>query len=124
MKQKYSLAKQSKSGNASARTEGMFFKTLWEAEPNQVIGPVKGFYRTGTRRDLKWWIKWRVVKILGKTPGREREYSSGMEREAKERMRREEREEILRKYRKEVLWKYPYKIYAERIKDIDPLDIP
>ncbi|GAJ21854.1 unnamed protein product, partial [marine sediment metagenome] len=36
----------------------------------------------------------------------------------------EQRETILENYRKELLEKYPYEISAERLRDIDPLDIP
>jgi hypothetical protein len=36
----------------------------------------------------------------------------------------ERRNALLEKYSKELLGKYPYEIYADRIKDINPLDIP
>ncbi len=36
----------------------------------------------------------------------------------------EQRNTLLDKYGKELLGKYPHEIYADRIKDIDPLDIP
>jgi hypothetical protein len=77
---------------------------------------MKGFYRNG--------IKWRVVKILGKKPGKVREYSKNMEEEVESRIRYERREAVIAKYRKELLEKYPFEIYPERIKDINPLNIP
>jgi len=115
VREQYSLKKKEEPFSASARTEGIFFEDLWKGEPNEVVGPVKGFYEDG--------VKWRIVKILRKKPGKMREYSSGVEREVSNRMRQEEREAILDKYRKELLNKYSYKIYAERIKDIGPFNI-
>jgi hypothetical protein len=123
VKQKYSLNKEEKAFESSARREGIFFADIWKGEPNEVLGPVKGFYREGVRRQIKWQIKWRVVKILAKKAGKIREYSSGLEREAKGRIRREREGVLLSNYRKELLEKYAPKIYRARIKDIDPFDI-
>jgi peptidyl-prolyl cis-trans isomerase C len=123
-KEKYSLNKGEKVFETSARREGVFFADIWKGEPNEVLGPVKGFYREGVRREIKWRIKWRVVKILAKKAGKIRKYSSGLEREAKARIRREREEVLLSNYRKELFAKYAPKIYHERIKDIDPFDIP
>jgi hypothetical protein len=89
---------------------------LWAGDPNSIIGPVKGFYRQG--------IKWRIVKILQKTPGKEKPYSSNMAQQVKSRMMSEQYEAMIDQYSKELLDKYPYQIYEERIKGIDPLDIP
>jgi len=36
----------------------------------------------------------------------------------------EQRNALLEKYGKELLEKYQYEIYADKIKDIDPLNIP
>jgi spore coat protein CotF len=36
----------------------------------------------------------------------------------------EQRNALLEKFSKELLEKYKYEIYADRIKDIDPLNIP
>ena len=116
VKQTYSLEKKAKALSTSSSREGMFFSELWNGEPNEVVGPMKGFYRND--------IKWRVVKILGKKPGKVREYSKNMEEEVESRIRYERREEVMAKYRKELLEKYPFEIYPERIKDINPLNIP
>jgi peptidyl-prolyl cis-trans isomerase C len=124
VKQEYSSAKKEKASNTSAGREGMFFKELWNSEPNEIVGPIKGFYLSKKKPPVEWQIKWRIVKILGKKPGKKREYSSDMEREVQNRMVSEQRTENLAKYRKELLGKYPYEIYSERIKDIDPLNIP
>ncbi len=116
VRQRYSLEKKGSPFNTSPGGEGLFFKDLWKGEPNEIVGPVKGFYRDG--------VEWRIVKILGKKPGEVKEYSSGMRKRVKQRMQGEQRMEALRRYQKELLEKYPYEIYADRIKDIDPLNIP
>ena len=116
VRQEYSLEKKGRPFNTYPSYEGVFFKDLWKAEPNEIVGPVKGFYRKG--------VKWRIVKILEKKPGKVKEYTSDMKGNVKMKMQNEQREAILEKYRNELLKKYPYEIYAERIKDIDPLDIP
>lgn len=123
-KQEYSLAKQEKASSTHARKEGMFFDELWKGEPNEIVGPVRGFYLNRQTRPVELLIRWRIVKILEKKPGQAREYAAGMEREVKGWIHYERREEVLAKYRKELLKKYSYEIYPERFKDINPLNIP
>ncbi len=115
-KTEYSLQKQSKPLNTYPGTEGIFFQDLWKGDPNQIVGPIKGFYAEG--------LKWRIVKILEKKPAEIKEYSTDMKDRIKWRMLGEQKETILADYRKELLQKYPYEIYADKIKDIDPLKIP
>jgi peptidyl-prolyl cis-trans isomerase C len=115
-KTEYSLQKQGKPVNIYPGSEGIFFQDLWKGDPNQIVGPIKGFYSEG--------LKWRIVKILEKKPAEIKEYSADMKNRIKWRMMGEQKETILADYRKELLQKYPYKIYVDRIKDIDPLDIP
>lgn len=116
VRQKYSLEKKGKPFDTHPNSEGLFWKDLWAGEPNEIVGPIKGFYREG--------IKWRIVKILEKIPGKVKEYSSEMEGQIKSRMMSEQNNELVDKYGKELLKKYPYQIFADRIKDVDPLDIP
>jgi len=116
VKQQYSLNKAGKPFNTSASSEGMFWKAIWAAEPNEVVGPLKGFYAEG--------VKWRLVKVLEKKPGQLREFSDNMANQVKSRMMSEQREALLASYRKEMLQKYPHTIYKERLKGIDPLNIP
>ncbi|OHB82800.1 MAG: hypothetical protein A2Z38_10305, partial [Planctomycetes bacterium RBG_19FT_COMBO_48_8] len=70
VKSEYSLQKQSKPFNCYPGSEGIFFADLWKGEPNQIVGPTKGFYGEG--------IKWRIVKILEKKPAEIKEYSANM----------------------------------------------
>jgi hypothetical protein len=116
VRQQYSLEKQGKAFTTHPASEGLFWKDLWAGEPNQIIGPVKGFFREG--------ISWRIVKILEKAPGKEQPYSSNMEQQVKNRMMSEQNEILIDLYGKELLKKYPYQIFPDSIKDIDPLNIP
>jgi hypothetical protein len=116
VKQKYSLNKKTKPFSTYPSGEGLFWKDLWKGDPNDILGPIKGFYQNS--------VKWRTVKILEKNPGQLKGYSENMGRRVKERMASEQRDALLAKYGDELLKKYPYKIYTEKIKDINPLDIP
>ena len=116
VRQKYSLEKKGKPFNTYPSGEGFFWKDLWKGDPNDIVGPIKGFHQNN--------VKWRIVKILEKKPGEVKGYSSDMERRVKEKMLSERREALLAQYSNELLKKYLYKIYTEKIKDIDPLNIP
>jgi hypothetical protein len=115
-KTEYSLQKQSKPFETTAGREGIFFNELWKGEPNDIVGPVKGFF--GQQ------IKWRIVKVLEKKPAVTKEYSNDVKNRVKGRMLEEQRNSILANYRKELLDKYSYEIFNDRIKDIDPLNVP
>jgi hypothetical protein len=114
-KQKYSLDKKIKPFNTYPGSEGLFWKDLWKGDPNDVVGPIKGFRRSG--------VNWRIVKILEKNPGELTGYSEDMESRVKDKMIGDQREAIFEKYGDEILKKYTYQIYADKIKDIDPLKI-
>jgi len=117
VRQTYSFEKKSDPFNTSPGSEGMFFKELWKGEPNEIVGPIRGFFHSDG-------VKWRIVKILEKKPGEVKEYSSDMKNNIEAKMLNKRRNEALSEYRKEILEKYSYEIYDERIRDIDPLDIP
>jgi len=116
VKQKYSLEKEGKAFDTYLRTEAYFWPALWEGDPNNVVGPLKGVYGDG--------FKWRIVKILEKNQGTTPEFSEQAANRAKQAVQTRRRLALTEKYCKELLGKYSYKIYAERIKDINPLDIP
>jgi hypothetical protein len=116
VKQKYSLNQKMKAFTTRPYNEGLFWDELWAAEPNDVLGPLKGY----DGRD----IKWRIVKILEKKPGEIKEYSEQMNDTIKRRMTDLQRQQIMTDYGREVLKKYPYQIYEKRIEDIDPWNIP
>jgi len=116
VKQTSSLEKKSIPYNVNSGSEGLFFKDIWNGEPNEVVGPIKGFHGNG--------VKWRIVKILEKKPGEIIEYSTDINKKIEMKMLTEQRNTTLEEYRKELLEKYSHEIYTERIADIDPLDIP
>jgi hypothetical protein len=116
VRQQFSLEKKGKPFTTHPGSEGLFWKDLWAGDPNQIIGPVKGFYQQG--------ISWRIVKILEKAPGQEKAYSTNMDGQIKSRIMSEQNKALIAQYGKELLSKYPHQIYADKIKDIDPLNIP
>ena len=107
-----------KAGADCAKFQLRSLKSLYtnQGDPNDIIGPMKGFYRTG--------VNWRIVKILEKNPGELTGYSEKMDNNIKDKMMSEQRDAILEKYRNELLKKYTYKIFVDKIKGVDPLAIP
>jgi len=111
----YGLRKDLQPYNVYAGSEGLFWDDLWKAEPNAVVGPVKGFYETG--------IKWRVVKILEKTPPVPQPFSDNMKNQVKSALMSERRDALMAAYEAEMLKKYRHEIYTETIQDMDPLEV-
>lgn len=99
----------------SASSEGVFWDELWKGEPNDTIGPVKGFLDNG--------IQWRVVKIIEKTPAEIRPYSDSVKSQVQSAMTAQRARENLERYGASLLDKYPHDVYAEKIEDIDPLRV-
>ncbi|MBN1506379.1 MAG: peptidyl-prolyl cis-trans isomerase [Sedimentisphaerales bacterium] len=114
VKETYSLQKNVEPYNIYRGGEGPFWEDLWKGEPNQVVGPVKGFYEQG--------LAWRVVRILEKTPAKTRPYSDQIHDTVKWTMLAEQRKARLDLYYKELREKYQYELYTDRIEGIDPLD--
>ena len=116
MKDAHSLQKEMEPYRIYRSSEGPFWDELWKGEPNQVVGPVKGFYETG--------LAWRVVKILEKTPAKDRPYSEQLQSTVKWTMFGEQTKGAPRPATsKELREKYSYELYADRIQGIDPLDL-
>ncbi len=110
-----SLQKEEDPHQVSAIGEGIFWAELWKADPNQTIGPVRGFYGSG--------VKWRIVHILEKTPAQAQPYSEQIANGVKWTLISEQRQRLLEDYQKELLAKYPHEIFADRIQGMDPLEI-
>jgi hypothetical protein len=110
-----SLQKEEEPHAVSALSEGLFWAELWKGEPGQVIGPVRGFSNTG--------IKWRIVKILEKTPAKVQPYSEQIANNAKWALMGGERKQALENCRQELLKKYPYEIFKDKIQNMDPVEI-
>lgn len=111
----HGLRESAKAYNIFPSSEGVFWDELWKAEPNDVVGPVKGFSDTG--------IQWRVVKVLEKTPAEASPYSDTVANQAQSALMSQKREAIMAAYEAELLAKYPHEVYADKIKDIDPLAV-
>ncbi len=116
VKQQYSLEKTSKPFNTYPTSEGLFWKDLWAGEPGRILGPLKGFHGEG--------IQWRLVKILEKTPGQTKPYSPDLEQQIRNRIVSERGKNLVDRYGREMLKKYSLQAYPEKIKDVDPLNIP
>lgn len=115
VKEAYSVEKSAEPYNIDRGSQGPFWDELWKAEPNQVVGPVKGFHEQG--------LAWRVVKIVDKTPAKDRPYSDQLRDTVKYMVLGERRKALLDRYEEELLQKYPHEVDADRIRDIDPLDV-
>jgi hypothetical protein len=111
----HSLQKEEVPYPVSASAEGLFWAELCKGEPNQVLGPVRGFYGSG--------VKWRLVKVLEKTPAQPQVFSEQIANNLKWVWMDEQRQGLLAKYREELLAKYPHEIFLDRIKGMDPLEI-
>lgn len=116
VKEKYSTDKESKVVALYPSSEAYFWPELWKGEPNGVVGPVKGMRGND--------FNWRVVRIINKNPGTMPEFSDQVADRVKRVILNDRRLAVIDKYEKQLLNKYPHKIYSDRIKDIDPLDIP
>ena len=114
-KKVHSLQKEETPHPVSAISEGLFWAELWKADPNQIVGPLRGFYGSG--------LKWRMVKVLEKTPAKAQPYSERLANSLKWTLLAEQRQHALEEYQAELLKKYPYEIFGDRIKDMDPLEI-
>ena len=114
VKESYSLQKNVQPYDTYRGGEGPFWDDLWKAEPNQVVGPMKGFYDDG--------LAWRVVKVLAKTPAKDRPFAEVRDG-AKWTIFSERRRTLLDRYGKELRDQYKYDVYLDRIQDLDPLDV-
>ena len=115
LKKAHSLQKESEPHNVSPVGEGPFWAELWKAEPNQTVGPIRGFYSDG--------VRWRIVKILEKKPAKVQPYSQSLETRVKWAMLGERGRNALNAYGQQLLGKYPYEIFRDSIAGMDPLEI-
>ncbi len=115
LRQDHSLQKEVSPYHLSPGSEGMFWTLLAKAEPNQVLGPIPGFYEGGA--------KWRLVKVLEVTPVRTQDYSEELAGSAKWMLFGQQRRGVLGDMEKKLLEKYPHEIFSDRIRDLDPVEI-
>ena len=115
MKKEYSLYPDQKASNAYQNSEGFFWSDLWQGEPDEIIGPIKGFNTKG--------LNWRIVKILEKNSGTLQEFSSNLENNIKSLIIDGQGNKKFTDYCLEILKKYPYEMYPDKIEDIDLTNI-
>ncbi|MEN6578528.1 MAG: peptidyl-prolyl cis-trans isomerase [Phycisphaerales bacterium] len=115
VKKEHSLQKDSEVYTLSSGSEGIFWADLWKGEPNQVLGPLRGFYNSG--------VAWRVVKVQEKTPAQAQPFSEQLANNIKWVLYAEWRQQAMKEYEQTLLEKHPYEIFSDRLKDLDPLEI-
>jgi len=111
----HGLRKNESAHSVYPTSEGVFWADLWKAEPNAIVGPVKGFYETG--------ICWRVVQAIAKTAAEIQPYSDNVANQVRSALMAERRDEIMAAYEAQLLQKYRHQMYTDRIEDIDPLAV-
>jgi hypothetical protein len=115
VKNELSLRKDEQARDTSATAEGVFWDDIRKAEPNTVIGPIKGFF------DPR--IKWRIVRVLEKKPATPMVYSDSIKGAVQQAFMMERFATLRQDLEKQTLAKYPHEVFAEKIKDIDPLEV-
>ncbi|MBN1360294.1 MAG: peptidyl-prolyl cis-trans isomerase [Sedimentisphaerales bacterium] len=115
VKSVHSLTPNSQAHKTYPNTEGPFWDDLWQADPNTVVGPIRGFYASD--------VKWRVVEVLEKAPAQAQPYSDSVKNRVASALYTLQSRDILGAYGAELLDKYPYVLYTNRIWDIDPLEV-
>ncbi|MBP7051481.1 MAG: peptidyl-prolyl cis-trans isomerase [Phycisphaerae bacterium] len=115
VKKEQSLQKDTEVYSLSAGTEGPFWADLWKCEPNQVVGPMRGFYGAS--------VKWRIVKVLEKTPAQVKPFSEQLGNSVKWALFAEWRQQALKDFEQEMLAKYPHEVFLDQIRDLDVLEI-
>ena len=96
-------------------SEGIFWHVLAKADPNSVVGPIKGFYNSG--------VKWRLVKVIEKKAPEARPWSDDLKSQVKSMLMSERRRALLDGLETELLEKYPHTIYPQNFKGMDPLAV-
>jgi peptidyl-prolyl cis-trans isomerase C len=115
VKQQYTIDKRLRASYVNPKSENIFFNDIWAVEPNDIIGPIKGFHRND--------LKWRVVKVLEKNNAKPAEFSNDIVKSVKDVIRTERFKAVLDKRRQELFLKFPYKIDYDVLKTVDPLGI-
>ncbi len=115
VKKEQSLQKDVEIYTLSRGSEAIFWADLWKGEPNQVLGPLRGFYGDG--------VAWRIVKVQEKTPAQPQAFSEQLSSRIKWTLYAEWRQQAVTEFEQELLEKYPHEVFSDRIKDLDPLEV-
>ena len=115
VKKEHSLQKNVEVYSLSAGGEGLFWADLWKGEPNQILGPTPGFYGSGA--------KWRIVKVIEKTPAKAQPFSEQLASTVKWAIFSEQRQQAIKDHEQELLAKYPHEVFSDHLQGLDPLEI-
>jgi hypothetical protein len=115
LRKEHSLQKDVSPYSLSPGSEGLFWSQVAQSEPNQVLGPVPGFYGSGA--------KWRLIKVRERIPAATQAYTEQLASSAKWMLFGGQRRQVLKALEQELLEKYPHEVFSDRIKDLDPVEI-
>jgi len=100
----------------TALAEGRFWDSLWNADPNTVVGPIQGF----KGQDLAW----RIVEVGAKVKGKPVELNSFFEDRIYGTLFSQQTKARMEAYYAELLKKYPHTIYRDRLAFFNPFKTP
>lgn len=99
--------------HTTASSETIFWDLIWSAEPDQVVGPIQGFFRGE--------VQWRVVKVLEKKEGKPMTFESRSPDGIYSLIHDKRKEAVLKPYQDELLKKYEHKVFKSRLQAFDPV---
>lgn len=100
--------------NLTPSSQGMYWAPIWAGEPNDILGPCRGFNRGK--------IQWRVVKVIKKTPREGVSLESRISEVIYSLIYTERRDKILKPFQDQLLKKYDSNIFVSRLFAFDPLN--
>lgn len=116
VQQRYALDKTAvQTVDLVAGTEGSFWPPLWQADPNQVVGPVLGLREGG--------LRWRVVRIKEKRPAKPVEFENAKSMLSEGILEQRNRARLDR-VRADLLANIPHQVFADRLPAFDPMKVP
>jgi len=117
VKQRDSINKDSKPFDTYRSAEGIFGEPIFAADPNTVVGPIKGLFSGNS-------VKWRIVKVLDKDAGDPPTLDDQTRNRVKWKLWADRRLRAFDRVKADLLSRYDYTLYEDRLAAIRPLDLP